>query len=41
VLGQALAEGLVMGAYRLTAFKSAESEAELKRVAIHAAGGFL
>jgi leucyl aminopeptidase len=40
-LGQALAEGAVMGAYRLTDFKSKAGDPGLKRVVIHGEAAFL
>ena len=39
-LGQALGEGIVMGAYRLTDFKSAPKTESLKKVSIHAVTDF-
>ena len=39
-MGQALAEGVVMGSYRLVSFKSDASKASLKKVAIQAAADF-
>ena len=39
-LGQAFAEGLIMGAYQLSDFKSNSPKAQLKRLAIHASREF-